>query len=131
VLVIEALCVLGITRIGLRFCHFQRVRRVLLLIGQCGRRITRRRISPAALVWAVETAKRNNPLGSSCLTEALAAEALFKQFGHDPVLCIGASMQDGKFIAHAWLENNQAIMVGGPESFIQEFTRFPDFIKVL
>jgi hypothetical protein len=130
-LLTEALVLLGMTRIGLRFWHFQRVRRSLLLIGRCGRRITRRHISPAVLVWAIETAKRKNPLRSTCLTEALTAEALFKQFGHEPVLCIGASVLDGEFAAHAWLENDEVVMVGGPEAHVQQFSRFPDFIKVL
>jgi hypothetical protein len=131
ILLIEAFIVLGLTRVGLYFCHFQRIRRLLSLFAVYGRRITRRRISPAALVWAIETAKRKNPLRSTCLTEALTAEALFKQYGHEPVLCIGASVQNGEFAAHAWLENDKAVMVGGPEELIQQFSRFPDFMKVL
>src|ERR1700735_716848 len=96
-LLFEALILLGITRVGLRFCHFQKIRRLLSLISAGGRRISRRYVRPVTLVWAVETAKRRSPLGSNCLSEALAAEALFKQFGHDPVLCIGASVSEGKF----------------------------------
>jgi len=130
-LVFEAFVLLRFTRAGLRVCHFQRIRRVLALVAACGRRMIRRKISPAALVWALETAKRRNSFPANCLTEALAAEALFKQFGYEPVLCIGASKNDGKFAAHAWLEHEKVVMVGGPEAHIQEFTRFPDFIHVL
>src|SRR5580704_12806500 len=115
-LVAEAFLMLGTARIGLRFCHFQKIRRLLSIFAACGRRITRRKVSPSALVWALETAKRKNPLGSPCLTEALTAEALFRQFGHDPVLCIGAAVTGGEFEAHAWLENDHAVMVGGPEA---------------
>jgi Transglutaminase-like superfamily len=131
-LLMQAWCLLGIARIGLGFCHFQRVRRLLLLIGDYGHRITRRRVGPGTLLWAMESAKRKSfPLHNACLIEALTAEALFKQYGHDPVLCIGAAMRDGKFAAHAWLEVEQAVLVGGPESFIEEFTRFPDFVQLL
>jgi hypothetical protein len=130
-LLVEALFVLGITRIGLSFCHFQRVRRLSLSIGDCGRRITRCRVSPDILVRVIETARGKTPLRLTCLTVALTAEALFKQFGHEPVLCIGASLNNGEFSAHAWLEINNEVMVGGPETFIQHFTRFPDFIRVL
>jgi hypothetical protein len=130
-LVIEASVLLAVTRFGLRWCHFRRIRSLLSLVAVCGRRFNRRTVSPAVLVWALETAKRRNPLPGNCLTEALTAEALFKQFGHQPVLCIGASKHNGKFAAHAWLEQDKVVMVGGPEAHIQEFTRFPDFIKVL
>jgi hypothetical protein len=121
---IEALLELGVTRVGLRLCHFQRIRRLLSILAACGRRMTRRRVSAGALVWAVETAKRKSPLGSNCLTEALTAEALFTQYGYKPVLCVGAAVLDGEFAAHAWLENEQAVMVGGPEAHILQFSRF-------
>jgi|SRR5277367_301247 len=130
-LILEALFVLALTRIGLLVCHFRRVRRLSLLIGDCGRRITQRGVSPAVLVWAVETAKRKIPLRSTCFTEALAAEALFRQHGHHPVLCIGASMEGGRFAAHAWLENDETIVVGGPEAHIKQYTRFPDLDNIL
>lgn len=131
VLVFEAFILLRMTRVGLRLCHFQRIRRLLSLVAVSGRWITRRKTSPAVLVWALETAKRRIRLPDNCLTEALTAEALFKQFGYEPILCIGASKQGGKFAAHAWLEHDKVVMVGGPEAHIQEFTRFPDFIQVL
>jgi hypothetical protein len=130
-LVLEAFLLLRFTRVGLRLCHFQRIRRLLSLVAACGRRLIRRKISPARLVWALESAKRSDSVPGNCLTEALTAEALFKQFGYQPVLCIGASKQEGKFAAHAWLEQDKIVMVGGPEAYIQEFTRFPDFIQIL
>ena len=130
-LLLEAFLLLRMTRLGLRLCHFQRIRRMLSLVAVCGRRLTRRKISPAVLVWALETAKRKNPIPGNCLTEALTAEALFKQFGYEPVLCIGASRQNGNFAAHAWLEHDQVVMVGGPEAHVREYSRFQDFNKMV
>ena len=128
-LVLEAFVLLRITRVGLRLCHFQRIRRLLSLVARCGRRVIRRKISPARLVWALESAKSRNSSAGNCLTEALTAEVLFKQFGYEPVLCIGAAKHNGKFAAHAWLEHDQVVMVGGPEAHIREFSRFQDTSK--
>ena len=128
-LVLEAFVLLRMTRLGLRLCRFQRIRRILAFVAICARRLTRRKISPAVLVWALETAKRSNSSPGNCLTEALTAEVLFKQFGYEPVLCIGAAKRNGKFAAHAWLEHDQVVMVGGPEAHIREFSRFQDTSK--
>ena len=99
---------------------------MLSLVAVCGRRLTRRKVSPAILVWALERAKRSKSSPGNCLTEALTAEVLFKQFGYEPVLCIGAAKHNGKFAAHAWLEHDQVVIVGGPEAHIREFSRFQD-----
>lgn len=127
----EAFLLLAMARLGLRHCHFQRVRRMLGFLSNVGRRVKLRRVSPPTLVWAVEAAKRKNPRPGTCLADALAAEALFRQFGYAPVLCVGAAVHGGQFAAHAWLENNQVVMIGGPETFTRQFTRFPDLDQVV
>ena len=126
----EALLFLAIARFGLRFFHFQRVRRILSLFASIGRHLKSRGAAPPRLAWAIETAKRRSPRPGTCLADAIAAEALFRQFGYAPVLCVGAAVYGGKFAAHAWLENNEVVMVGGPETFTRQFTRFPDLDQV-
>jgi hypothetical protein len=122
----EGIAVLLFLRLTLRLLRFQRLRRLL----QAAARITRLhgflRLEVDRLVWAVTAAKRHCFVRSACLNEALMAETLFCQHGHEAVLCIGAARDAGNFKAHAWLETSGAVVIGGPASFLEQFTRFPD-----
>jgi hypothetical protein len=120
----EALAALAITQAALRFCRFQTVRRALLAAANLGQRIHRRPIDTGTLVWAMRTAGRRCPLRSTCLGEALVAEALLHQYGYNPVLCIGAARREGRFEAHAWLEQDNAVVIGGPAGVVEQYTRF-------
>jgi Transglutaminase-like superfamily len=126
VLFLEAFVTLAVTRIALSVLHFQTVRRGLGVLGKLGFLMGQRRADADTLLWAVKRAKSKWPFGSTCLTEALTAEAMFKQHGFNPELCIGAIRRDGHFLAHAWLENDGAVLIGGPASIVQQYIRFPD-----
>ena len=119
---------LGITQLSLRFCSFQQVRRVLLAAGRVGRR--NRPVKSETLLWAMQAAKRRCPLRTTCLGEALVAEALFRQHGYQPTLCIGAARRDGRFEAHAWLEHDNAVVIGGPVEIVQQYSRFPEIASL-
>ena len=124
----EALAALVVTQIALRFCHFRSVRRVLLAVGeQFG---TRRPLESGVLLWAISAAKRRCPVRSTCLGEALVAEALFRQHGYKPTLCMGAARREGRFEAHAWLEQDHAVVVGGPAEIVEQYTRFPEIASL-
>jgi hypothetical protein len=52
--------------------------------------------------------------GASCLTQALAAQVLLRREGFDPKLQLGVARDEaGKFIAHAWIECDGRIVIGG------------------
>jgi transglutaminase superfamily protein len=71
------------------------------------------------LLWGVTTAARYVP-GATCLTQALAAQWLFAWFGHPTQLRIGVAKANGKLLrAHAWLESDGRVVVGG-ESLEQD-----------
>jgi hypothetical protein len=63
-------------------------------------------------------------MGGTCLMNALAAEALFAQHGHPVLLRIGVAHESGGFAAHAWLEQDGEIVVGGPASVVEQYTAF-------
>jgi hypothetical protein len=66
-----------------------------------------------AMAWAVTTAARYVPR-ATCLTQALAAQWLFAWFGHPTLLRIGvAKGNDTALRAHAWLEGEGRVVVGG------------------
>lgn len=63
--------------------------------------------------WAVTTAARYIPR-ATCLTQALAAQWLLAWFGHPTLLRIGVARVNGTSLrAHAWLESEGRVVVGG------------------
>lgn len=69
--------------------------------------------SSERIVWAVEVAARRVPR-ATCLVRALAAQALLARYGHASELRLGVARGAGRaFEAHAWLEGNGQILIGG------------------
>jgi transglutaminase superfamily protein len=106
----RAVLVVGITRVAL-----------WILPVDVVRRIAARAVLPAGnpipvdrSAWAVKAVSRYVP-GATCLTQALAAQALLKSGGHESRVQIGVLRDAGKFEAHAWVICRDQIVVGGPE----------------
>ena len=60
-----------------------------------------------------------------CLTNALAVQFLLGRRGYSTVLRIGVAKKDGSALeAHAWLEHEGEVLLGGVDS-PQRFTSFP------
>lgn len=66
------------------------------------------------LVWAVSAASRFVP-HATCLTQALAVQALMARAGLPAQVEIGVSKQVG-FSAHAWVVSNGRVVMGAEES---------------
>ena len=72
------------------------------------------------VAWAVRSASRVVP-GATCLTQALAAKLVLSRRGYSSRLRIGVARGPGhRLRAHAWLEANGVVVVGG--SRVEEFT---------
>jgi hypothetical protein len=77
------------------------------------------------IAWAATTAARYVPR-ATCLTQALAAQWLFAWFGHPTMLRIGvAKGYDKALNAHAWLESEGRVVVGGEALEVQEYAVLP------
>ena len=75
-------------------------------------------------VCGVRTVGRAFPVISTCLTNALAAHVLLARRGYRSNLRIGVTRDEkGEFTAHAWLEQEGAILIGGDWS--DGFTPMP------
>jgi len=116
-LLIQAVVWLGVTRIALWLLPFRIVRR---LLARAARPSSPRRGPATArrrLVWAVSAARRAVPY-STCLVQALAAEALFILHGHPADLRIGVVKNEaGGLIAHAWVESDGRVVLGNSSDF--------------
>jgi hypothetical protein len=102
--------VLGVTRGALWFLPTDTVRRISDKVarGTAG--------SVEQLVWAVETMSRYLPY-TTCLTQALAAQALLSRSGFPAQVEIGVAKDDGRRLcAHAWVVCYGQVVLGGQQS---------------
>lgn len=73
------------------------------------------------VAWAVEAASRRIP-GTTCLPRAMAAHLLLGQRGQPSGLRLGvARKSDGALEAHAWVEVQGRVVIGGG---VEGFDRF-------
>jgi hypothetical protein len=115
-LLIQVVALLGAIRLGVWLVPFGTIRRVLGRIarrGSLNSSAEEEATAIARVVQAVETAGRHCPAIATCLTQALAAHVLIGRAGYQSDLRIGITRDDrGKFVAHAWLENNGKVLIG-------------------
>jgi len=74
-----------------------------------------KQISVERLVWAVKAASRWVPQ-ATCLTQAMAVQALLARAGYGSRLEIGVAKDAAhRFEAHAWVTCGNRIVIGGPD----------------
>ena len=112
-LLMKATLLLGVVRVGLWLLPFATVRRLLDKLTETPVRVRNRERSRNDVVWAVETAGRCVPPASTCLSQALTAQVMLLRRGHPAVLHIGVVKEEGGFLAHAWVESDSEVMIGG------------------
>lgn len=108
-LALEALALLWLVRLVLWALPFQRVQQ---LTGALARPLIQGG-DAAALAWAIEAASRW-AAAPSCLVRALAAQLMLSWRGLTHTLYIGVARgASGRLEAHAWLEHEGRVLVGG------------------
>lgn len=75
------------------------------------------------VVWAVEAAAKRIPR-ATCLTQAVAVQLLFRRYGYGAHLILGVGPSASGVRAHAWVERDGRVLIGGPES--QGLVRLPE-----
>lgn len=67
---------------------------------------------------------------ATCLTQALATQVLFRRYNQKADLCLGvAHGQTGQLEAHAWVESEGIVVIGGTKKELQRYSRLPAFEK--
>jgi Transglutaminase-like superfamily len=111
-LLIQAAPRVALARVGLWLLPLSSVR--WLVTRKWGR--TTLTGSPQQVVWAVGMVSRYIPQ-STCLVRALATQGLLAQSSQPSQLHVGVALDEqGKFQAHAWVEHQGRIIIGGTES---------------
>lgn len=73
-------------------------------------------------------ASKLTPMPATCLARALVVEALLRRHGYAVQMRIGVRRPESQsFAAHAWLEYDGKIVVGGPESVVGQYHVLPDW----
>src|SRR5215217_7114582 len=115
-LLVGTALLLGAVRLGLRVLPFRVLQRVITKVAQAPASANNANQSSVdRLVWAVTVASRYVPK-ATCLTQALGAQILLGRRAHPARLRIGvARSEEGRLEAHAWLEYEDKVIVGGGE----------------
>lgn len=118
-LLVQSAFLLGTIRLGLWLLPFGTLRRLLARMTQVTNQASMDRV-----IWAVAAASQYVPL-VTCLTQALATQALLGRCGHPASLRIAvARSEEGGLHAHAWVESHGRIVLGGLED-LSRYTPLP------
>lgn len=111
-------------RVGLWVLPLAWNRRLAAIASKTKAPYSGNRMSPAAVGEAVRAARRAVPR-ASCLVQALAAAILLRRAGLPAVLYLGSrGPREGALLAHAWVESNGFVVVGGDVSSQLMLARF-------
>ncbi len=113
-----AFTMLALLRFALAVFPYRKVRQA---IAASGKRYPERRMHLIAyeteMVWAIERVGRFLVGKKPCLPQALALQWFLRRKGIVTHLHMGVKKDDATGIAaHAWLEKNGRVLIGGPES---------------
>ena len=127
-LLVRTFALVGIVRTALWVAPFPLVRRVTNRWARLGPDASPSQASEqvADVTLAVTRASRFIPR-ATCLTQALATRILLARRGIASVVRYGAARgADGKFLAHAWVESEGRVVIGGVTS-PNRYAPFPAF----
>lgn len=122
-LLTEALLLLGISRFILKIIEFKKIAPHLgkHMKKHVDANNTEHLLSEAKKVrWAVSIMNKYTPWESKCLVQAMTAKIMLKRRGIKSTIYLGVARdEEGKMIAHAWLESCGIILTGakGSEKF--------------
>jgi len=79
------------------------------------------------LAWAVLASSHAVPGGRNCLVRAMALERMLRKRGLDAELHLGARGPADAFAAHAWIQRDGGVLIGGDDQDTYELlTKLPD-----
>ena len=85
-------------------------------------------VSMKRILWAINRAGGSILRDRACLTQALAGQVLLNRCGISTRVKIGVLKdREGHFQAHAWLENDGQVLLGGKVADLKHYTVLPDW----
>lgn len=123
-LLVQSMFLLAAIRVGLYLLPFRTLRHLLAKVAEKRNPSFQGYQTDQALrvVWAVGAVGRYLPSIGTCLMQALAAHVLLGRRRYPTQLHIGVTRDDnGKFLAHAWLESHGTVVIGGEALILQRY----------
>jgi hypothetical protein len=114
-MLLKVALLLGLARLGLALLPFKTLQR---LFAQTSKQTARVPADPAGyrrrVVWAAEVAGKRLLGARPCLPQALVTQWLLNRAGCPATLRIGvAKGHAGQLLAHAWVEHDGKVVIGG------------------
>jgi len=118
--VLEAVVLLAVVRMALVLIPLPRT---LAGLQRVGSMIRLPNLSGSRVLDLTERTSRHLPFKVTCLSLALVAQTLLMQSGGGGVLTIGVKRMSPDWIeAHAWLEEEGKVVLGGPQHLVGDYT---------
>ena len=115
-LLIKAAALLATVRLSLWLLPFPTARALFDGMARRSRRLAADPIPVVELAGAVEVASRFVPWAHHCLTKALAGRIFLIRHGHPAEVRFGVAREAKEdFLAHAWLESEGSVVIGGSD----------------
>lgn len=113
-LLVKGALLLAIVRVTLAFLPYPRARGLVDRVSSPVRPIQADRATVRTIAWAVDLASRFVPGGGHCLSKAITTQIFLARRGFHAEVRFGA-LKDPmeEFIAHAWLEYEGEVLIGG------------------
>jgi hypothetical protein len=111
-LLAEATLIVAIARAALSIVPYGLLRRARRPVLRLVAKLPPASGSAESLVAAVRAAARHVP-GASCLTQAIALHLLLERRRIGSHLVVGVARHDGRFRAHAWVDRDGEVLLGG------------------
>jgi hypothetical protein len=113
-LLLKSSVLLASVRILLWMLPFPTARRLIERVGRESARLTRNPAPAKHFAWAVSAAGSVVPGGGHCLSQALTLQVFLLRRGYPCRVRYGVYRQPGAaFTAHAWVEHQGTILIGG------------------
>ncbi len=109
-LLVQAAVLLTVVRLLLALLPMPRLQVILARIARMRAMPTH---APQRILWAATVASRYVPWANTCLMRALVVHGWFQQCGFPTTLCIGVTKDQGRLKAHAWIESEGQVVLGG------------------
>jgi hypothetical protein len=118
-LLLESYLLLSSIRLGLWLLPFGKLQKILNKISSPRKLAVRVQIKQ--IITAINRSSRYSPGDVKCLARALTTEFLLNVYGYFPQLRIGIIKgEQGKLEAHAWVEEQEKIVIG----YLQDLDKF-------
>ena len=115
-LLIKAAALLATVRLSLWLLPFPTARTLFDGMSRRSRRLAAAPIPVVELAGAVEVASRFVPWAHHCLTKALTGRIFLIRYGHPAEVRYGVAREAKEdFLAHAWLESEGSVVIGGSD----------------